>query len=423
MDNYFQKTTKSWQTVLFFVILLGSAVFIGSVFGLGGYVAETDLLVVASNPQINRAYNYGDLGQTLKVVLREDAFHKLLQDKFSFDVPDKKIRVRHYKKTDVLKIKVRDKSVANTQKDIKNIYQAIVSYAPEYYTQSDKIIIKTLKAPQLVDSYTLAWQRGLEGAFAGLVVGLLVIWFTDFRLDLSLQGKSSRAIVRQKLRRELERSNFKKELEPEVEEYVFTSNGLLKNGQLEKLKKEKEKQSSKKQNQNALKKSNLTEVDQKNKRSNQDKITIKPQCITLNTFVDDDLKGRRQKEIIPDNLPVFVDEKYNKENELEQENSDNKSTEKVEEVSVDKSISKETENIIQKEERQVKEVAEKEDKKNIQQPQKVISSLEKPEAKIPSAHNIANGFTPPVIPDIPADEDLSPEEIKDRLNKLLRGDL
>ncbi len=422
MTNYFQKTTQSWQTVLFFVILLGSAAFIGSVFGLGGYVAETDLLVIASNPQIDRAYNYGDLGQTLEVVLREDAFHKLLQDKFSFDVPNKKIRIRHYKKTDVLKIKVRDKSVANTQRDIKNIYQAIILYAPEYYAQSDKVIIKTLKAPQIVDNYTLAWQRGLKGAFAGLVVGLLVIWFTDFRLDLSLQGKTSRAIVRQKLKNELERSNFKKELEPEVEEYVFPAKNLLKSNQSKKPKKDKRKQFSKKQNKSDLKEYGLAE-ENKTATTNQGKITIKPQFIALNTFVDDDLKNKRQKEIIPDNLPVFVDEKYNKENELEQENSDNKSTEKAEEINVGRSISKETKNITQKEEGQAKETVEKKYKKNIQQSKKIISSLEKSETKTPSAHNIANGFTPPVIPDIPADEDLSPEEIKDRLNKLLRGDL
>ncbi len=399
MDNHFQKTIKSWQTVLFFVILLGSAVFIGSVFGLGGYVAETDLLVVASNPQVKRTYNYGDLGQTLKVVLREDAFHKLLQDKFNLDISDNKIRVKHHRETDILQIRVKGRSVSVVQKNIKNIHQTIITYAPEYYSPNDKVIVKTLKAPQIIDNYTLAWQRGLEGAVAGLLMGLLIVWLTDFRLDLSLRNKSPRAIIRQKLKTELERSHFKKELEPELEEYVFSAKGLLKNGQLE--------------------------IDKKNKTvaRKQKKVTIKPRFIALNTFLNDDLKAKRQKEIIPDNLPVFTEEKYNDEVKSTEKITKDKILNKAKSINSRKSTIKKSESIVPKEEKQTKKRPEGKGKEIVQQTKKVVSSLEKSETKNHSAHNIANGFIPPVIPNVPADEDLNPAEIKDRLNRLLRGDL
>ena len=425
MGNCFQKIVKSWQTILFFAILFGSSVFVGSVFGLGGYIGETDLLVVANNQNVTRNYNYGDLGQTLKIVLKEETFNKLLKEKFNLEIDSKDIKIRHYKKTDILRIKVKAHSVVDAQNKISVLHQAIVSKAPEYYAKSDKTMVKTLKKPQVIDSYTLARQRGLFGLGVGFFVGLFVVWLTDFRLNLFSKDRSSQAIVRQKLKKELENSAVQKELKPEVDEYVFSAEGLLKNGLAEKsernkpfeFKKETEKILPKKQK---VRKSSV-------KQSSE----IKPRVISLNTFVENGLgkKNKKQskqqlekkpeKEIVPDNLPIFVEDKYN--NEIEQGEIDIQ--EKVPSKKEKKTV---TGRVVSGKERKTNKIKESGDsvqKKTVDK-QKVVSNVEPHEIRKPNAHNIANGFTPPIASDIPSgDEDLTPEEIKDRLNRLLRGDL
>ncbi len=425
MGNCFQKIVKSWQTILFFAILFGSSVFVGSVFGLGGYIGETDLLVVANNQNVTRNYNYGDLGQTLKIVLKEETFNKLLKEKFNLEINSKDIKTRHYKKTDILQIKVKGNSDTDAQNKINAIHKAITLTAPEYYAKGDEIAVKTLKKPQVVDSYTLAWQRGLFGLGVGFFVGLLIVWLTDFRLNLFSKDRSSQAIVRQKLKKELENSAVQKELKPEVDEYVFSAEGLLKNGLAEKserdkpfeFKKETEKILPKKQ------KARKSSVKQSSE--------IKPRVISLNTFAEDGLgkKNKKQskqqlekkpeKEIIPDNLPIFVEDKYN--NEIEQGEIDIQ--EKVPSKKEKKTV---TGRVVSGKERKTNKIKESGDsvqKKTVDK-QKVVSNVEPHEIRKPNAHNIANGFTPPIASDIPNDdEDLTPEEIKDRLNRLLRGDL
>ncbi len=425
MGNCFQKIVKSWQTILFFAILFGSSVFVGSVFGLGGYIGETDLLVVANSQNVTRNYNYGDLGQTLKIVLKEETFNKLLKEKFNLEIDSKDIKIRHYKKTDILRIKVKAHSVVDAQNKISVLHQAIVSKAPEYYAKSDKTMVKTLKKPQVIDSYTLARQRGLFGLGVGFFVGLFVVWLTDFRLNLFSKDRSSQAIVRQKLKKELENSTVQKELKPEVDEYVFSAEGLLKNGLAEKsernkpfeFKKETEKILPKKQ---GVRTSSVKQLSE-----------IKPRVISLNTFVEDGLSKKvkkqpkqqlikkAEKEVVPDNLPIFVEDKYN--NEIEQGEIDIQ--EKVPSKKEKKTV---TERVVSGKERKTNKTKESGDsvqKKTVDK-QKVVSNVEPHEIRKPNAHNIANGFTPPIASDIPSgDEDLTPEEIKDRLNRLLRGDL
>ncbi len=425
MGNCFQKIVKSWQTILFFAILFGSSVFVGSVFGLGGYIGETDLLVVANSQNVTRNYNYGDLGQTLKIVLKEETFNKLLKEKFNLEIDSKDIKIRHYKKTDILRIKVKAHSVVDAQNKISVLHQAIVSKAPEYYAKSDKTMVKTLKKPQVIDSYTLARQRGLFGLGVGFFVGLFVVWLTDFRLNLFSKDRSSQAIVRQKLKKELENSTVQKELKPEVDEYVFSAEGLLKNGLAEKTEKNKPFELKKKTEKILPKKQKVR------KSSVKQSSEIKPRVISLNTFVENGLgkKNKKQskqqlekkpeKEIVPDNLPIFVEDKYN--NEIEQGEIDIQ--EKVPSKKEKKTV---TGRVVSGKERKTNKTKESGDsvqKKTVDK-QKVVSNVEPHEIRKPNAHNIANGFTPPIASDIPSgDEDLTPEEIKDRLNRLLRGDL
>ncbi len=423
MGNCFRKIIKSWQTILFFAILIGSTIFVGSVFGLGGYVAETDLLVVSNNQNIVRNYNYGDLGQTLKIVLKEETFNKLLKEKFNLEIDSRDIKIRHYKKTDILRVKVKAHSVVDAQNKISVLHQAIVSRAPEYYAKSDKITVKTLKKPQVVDSYTLAWQRGLFGLGVGFFIGLLVVWLTDFRLNLFSKDRSSQTIIRQKLKKELENSAIQKELKPEIDEYVFSAEGLLKNGLAEKPERNKPFELKKKTEKILPKKQKIR------KSSVKQSSEIKPRIISLNTFVEDglskkvkkqskqQLKKRAEKEVVPDNLPVFVEDKYN--NEIEQEKKS------VQKEIQNKRIEKEVMDSVDKKKKKDKteEFLDNTQKKVVKK-QKVISNVEPHEIRKPNAHNIANGYTPPVVSDVPTnDEDLTPEEIKDRLNRLLRGDL
>lgn len=259
----------------------------------------------------------------------------------------------------------------------------------------------------------MARQRGLEGMFAGLVIGLFIVCFTGFRLDLSSKNKKPQSIVRQRLKKELEQSNLKKELEPEVEEYTFSSSGLAKKNL------SKSKEAIKPRQKKDIKK--LSKITTETKKRTKSTLQIKPRLIYLNTFTNKDLKEKskkeQEKEIVPDNLPIFTEDKYNKE---EEENN-------ISEKRTEKQIKEkeETENVFENKRRKNK----KEDtpdipKNNISEREKIFSNVEPHEIRKPNAHNIANGFTPPIAPDAPADdEDLTAEEIKDRLNRLLRGDL
>ena len=420
--NYFQKTIEAWQTVIFFALVLGSVVFIGSVFGLNGYSAETKFLIISNNQA--KEYPCGSLGKTMEVVFREKEFYEILKNKFSIDIPAKNIHLKHYQKTDIIKIDLKADSIDRAQKNINKVFQAVVKMAPEYYPPVANIGIKTLEKPQVVDNFNLSLQRGGIAFLVGLIIGFLVVGLTDFRLRLfSGAEKMDRSIVSQKLKQELNRANKQKILEPEIEEYVFqngrtekvvSDNKVAGEDDLVKYKKKEKKRKEKNIKREKQEKRPVHSVGKVSDHS------IEVHEISLNTFKSGLQEKKRNKSVVPDNLPVFVDDVYNEEltgssPEEEGANSNIKDEEAL------KSTEKEN----------AKEVMEQNDneEQSLGNEQKAeednpVSTLEEVKIKKrPSAHNIANGFAPDQPSNMPNNEELTTEEIKERLNKLLRGDL
>jgi len=375
-------------------------------------------LIISNNEA--KEYSCGSLGKTMEVVFREKDFYEMLKNKFSINIPAKNIHLKYYQKTDIIKINLRAGSVDGAQKNIDKVFQSMIKMAPEYYPSVANISIKTLEKPQVVDNFNLSLQRGGIAFLIGLIIGLFVIELTNFRLQLlPSTEKRARGIVSQKLKQELDKVSKQKILEPEIEEYVFQ------NGRVEKitLNNWRTKQNNLSEYKKTKKKKTEKIIKQKEKPTLfPDKFSdnsIEVHEISLNAFKTDLQKEKPNKPVVPDNLPIFIDDDYNKELAIlaQQEKTNSNIDNKAVAENVEEEIIKET---IERDSNTGKSF---ENKQKIKE-DNIVTVLEEIKIKKKSsAHNIANGFAPDQPSNMPDNKELTTEEIKERLNKLLRGDL
>jgi len=410
MRYYFKDTFSAWQTILFFAILLGSTTFILSVFVFNKYTAETELLVISNNINQSRNYRYGDFGSTLKQIVPSEVFLEELNQKTLINLAKNDIKIKHVESTDIIVITVSAISSDRAQQKITALHRYIIKNAQNYFAKNDFITVKTLIKPKLIDRQKLIYQNLLRGAFAGLILGIIVVWFTDFRLNLFKVKKYHSNIVSKKIKEELtKKSKVKNDLYINDEGYIFDKK---ENAQISKI----------------------TAKTVKNKRKVLDrKITklgikkfpsqkIKAQIISLNS--PSPLGADNPS--VPENLPVFIREKYNEENnEMMVEGKENlykKRKEEKKKKVIKKMVRTKKEKPFIKSKLFIKETKNISGKNVFNKEKNGDFNIDEEVGrdKKPSAHNIANGFS--VDADITKNLE-SAEDIKDRLNKLLRGDL
>lgn len=484
MNYYFKNILRTGQTVIFFVFLTGTVAFVSGVFVFNKYKVQMEVLPVADSVIGERVNCYGNLGETLKYVLVSEEFLKGLNKNQAKEqkIIARDLEVERKEKTDILVIKVSDVSPQVAQEKISALAKYMIANSGKYFAKSDFVKVRTLMAPKLISKQKELFFWVLSGILIGLGVGGAIVWFTDFRLELWGRKKYAGGLVEQKIKEELiKKDRIKSELYPTGEEYVFKQKTSL-NADVDI---DRNSVSDSDRDIFEKKENKMGAVDHSSVSDNfQPKFVVLNQV--LNDFGKKTLKEgkkKKSKESVPDNLPVFVNEDFeleerkNHQAKLEKgvvskgkekgdekkekiekkgeklttktvENKREKGIEKKrkEKSFMDSEIFKEVtrsvskpqmmeggiEEVIEEEvkEEMKKRIGKKKEGKKIGNDEtKTISSSKRKvdgwkmgREKKPSAHNIANGFAVDTssATDTPAD---SSEEIKDRLNKLLRGDL
>jgi len=403
MRYYFKDTFRAWQTILFFAILLGSSVYIFSVFVFDKYTAETEILLISNNINQSRNYCYGDFGSTLKRIVPSEVFLRELNQKYSINIAKNDIKIKHVKNTDIITIIVSAISSDRAQQKITILHKYIIKNAQNYFAKNDFITVKTLINPKLIDRQKLIYQNLLKGVFAGLILGIIMVWFTDFRLNLFRAKKYHNDIVSKRIKEELTKKG-------KVENDLYINDGGYIFGKKKNTQTSEAIVKSVKNKRKVLDKETAKSIIKKKVSSQK----VATQIISLN--VPSPLE--KNSSFVPENLPVFVKKKYNKKNSEVTVSKKEKGKEVIEKNTrrkkekpfiKSKLFIEETKNISKK---NIFDKGKNSDSNNIDK--------EVGRDKKPSAHNIANGFS--IDADVTKNLE-SAEDIKDRLNKLLRGDL
>lgn len=407
---------KFWQTIIFFALISAMVAFIFSAIRPAQYLAESEFLVISDSiePDCNK-----NLGDTLARIIVSESFEKDLKNirDINKKVPtiDSNLKIENYKNSNIVNVKIGETSLSNAQSLSEHIQKTILSQAHKYYSPEDRIRIKTLVNPRIIRTPRVIMENTAKGLIIGAILGMIIALSTGLRLDIarkdknigvkqgkkkkkekkpiysSNQKKDYKTIIKRRLEKELSKKPIK-DLNLTDEEYVFK--GIVKDF--------KKSLAKKKGIEGAIPKKYLVEKIATEKKGSK-KQTSEVRVISASTMI----VGRHDKEIgknkIPENLPIFIEEKLSTKDrqQITKKRIVQYDNNKVQQNKNDKRVEKSEKN-------KIKKVV-----KNKSKEKKM------PGTKKASAHNIANGFAP----DIKNTEGPSNEEIKDRLNKLLRGEL
>ena len=405
---------KFLQTIIFFTLTGAMIAFIFSALRPAQYLAESEFLVISNNIEVSCNKN---LGAILAKVIASESFQENMINKDSEKyVLNNHLKIKEYKNTNVVNVKIWGSSLANTQKVSENVENIILTQGYRYYSLEDKIIIKSLINSKIIRTPRVIIESTIGGLFGGAILGLVVMFLTGLRLDIfqnnknintekkkvqpqakktthSSKKKDYTAIIKNRLEKELS----KKPIENLVlanEEYVFTKETkhrrklLVKNNKSEEI----------------IAKKDSTEAIDLPARDIQ-RTSLKVRVIAVSTMIVGKHNKKIEKDKVPENLPVFI------EKELEINNDGQEDVP----VGISSSEQVNARNVNVKKEAQEK-TAKKRAEDEIETGKKMTQM---PGSKKVSAHDIANGFAI----DTKDTDGPSNEEIKDRLNRLLRGEL
>ncbi len=413
---------KFLQTVTFFTLVIVMMTFIYSALRPAQYLAESEFLVISNS--IETDCNK-ELGLTLARAIISETFQKDLenmQDGDSLELVANYAKVKNYKNSNIVNVQIRGVSLADTQELAENIQKTVLVQGHKYYSAEDKITIQVLISSKIIRTPKVIIENTIRGLFVGIALGFLITFLTGLRLNIFTNGKNVKVVQKHARERKTSYSSkrdrdytaiIKSRLEKELSKDPIEDLTLVDEGYVFENRKSSIKKTSGEINeaQTSIEKKILEEGkkgagEQHNNRSVSDDVRV----IAASTMI----VGKHDKEIesdkVPENLPIFIEDKFPVEN-ISKEN-----------------ISKELVRNDQSEEKDSREVsAELQDKLPIEKPGVGASEADvrNEEATIilgskkASAHDIANGFAP----DLEGENGPSNEEIKDRLNRLLRGEL
>ena len=404
------------QTIIFFALAVAMIAFIFSALRPAQYLAESEFLVVSNNIEANCDK---ELGATLARIILSESFQESIKntnhDNRLLENLNDNLKVKNYKSTNIVNVKIGGASLANTQDSLMIIQESILKESHKYYSLEDKIEIKTLINPRMIRTPRIIMENTAIGLIVGFILGLIITLSTRLRFDIlrSSKGaeiKQKKTIVKEgKVIRESKsekdyKAIIKKKLEKElskdpIENLNLTDEGYVFKGTVEDFRK-------------SLTDSKETKgaVIEKNDK----KQTPKVRVISASTMIVSGQSKKIKKNKAPENLPVFIEKKLP---------VDNGKQETPESFPSIPSGEQDSNSVVDN----GGEVSKKKEETKISEPNIIktgLNKLDKEMTKVPgskkaSAHDIANGFAP----DTKSLEGPSNEEIKDRLNKLLRGEL
>jgi capsular polysaccharide biosynthesis protein len=393
---------KFWQTIIFFALISAMTVFIFSAIRPAQYLAESEFLVISDSIESDCNKNLGD---TLARVIMSESFEEDLQkirrDNKITVIHIDNLKVKNYKNSNIVNVKIGGTSLPNVQILSEDVQRTIISQAYKYYSPQDKIRINTLISSRIIRTPRVIMESTVMGLIGGAMLGTIIALLTGLRLDIIKRSRNIGDKAEKRTRKKEEKSVgntardgdyktiIKKRLEKElskepIENLNLTDDGYVFKGTTEDFRKSL---SEKKNTKEVVLEKDFLEKTPTEKSITKERAS-NVRVISASTMI----VSRHDKEIkedkVPENLPIFIEEKLptkdkvvaTKERIINQDNSGG--------------------------ENKAKHSRERKNEKI-------------PGAKKSSAHDIANGFAP----DTKNTEGPSNEEIKDRLNKLLRGEL
>ena len=418
---------KFWQTIIFFALVGAMVAFIFSALRPAQYLAESEFLVISNSIESNCTK---DLGATLKRVVLSESFQNNVKDIDSSNTLlenfSHNIKVKNYKSSNIINIRIGGASLVDVQEGLGIIQKTILEESHKYYSVEDRIKIKTLLDPRIIRTPRVIMENTAMGLIGGFIVGLIITLLTGLRLDITKRDKKTaikevmtkvkeKKLVRDSKNEEDYKEIIKKRLEKElakepIKNLNLTDEGYVFKGTVEDFRKSLAESNETKGA--TIEKKTMERMSTEKKSVEKDVPEVR--VISASTMIvsKDEMAVKENK--IPENLPVFIEEK------LQVDNSNQKISEHLPEIASDEQISDQTaENkrtVLRRGEAKINKpkLSKSTPNKQEKQESKVL-----PGAKKASAHDIANGFAP----DEKDMDGPSNEEIKDRLNKLLRGEL
>ncbi len=420
---------KILQTITILAFASAMVVFIFSALRPEQYLAESEFLVISNNIESTCKHQLGD---TLVGIINSELFHENLLDKNH--LTEYYLKAKKYQNSDIVDVQIGGQSLFDVQNISEKIKEGILLQSMQYYPEKDKIKIKILTDAKIIRTPKTILDNTLKGFLAGTIVGLMITLLTNFRLDIfnkktstskniaiknikklkkekdvhrPKKEKDYTEIIKERLEKELSRKSTRELNLAGGDEYVFKT----------KTKEFSEKSLVSKSKNKIKEVKNKTIFDARIKAPKVRIISVSTMSVNKASTLDtteqyktsqDQEKGEDRA---PENLPIFIEEKL-PENKREKSANNSKESDNVKQVDEqneinntdakkksqeDISITKDTGRIIKK-----------------------YSTGKVPGAKKASAHDIANGFAPDNSRN---SDNPSNEEIKDRLNKLLRGEL
>ncbi len=372
---------KVWQTVVYFAVISAMLFFIFSALRPTQYLAEDKFLIISDSVNFDCNTEWSSI---LEEIIKSEEFQSELNklngtniQRFNFD---KNIKIKS-KDRNIVVIRIGGESLNDVQKIATSIKKVVLAQADKYYSVQNAIRIKVLIDAKIIRTPKVILENTIKGFIGGLIVGLIATFLWGLRLDVlkkvdnnKKSKKKKRRGIKNKFQKEKVYKNIiKKRLEKELsknpikglnlsdEEYAFTTQQNLK------------------KNINSGGEKNVLGETVVNKKNNSKELP-NVKVIAASTMIISKQNKKHKEGKVPDNLPIFIEKELVDNNKLSLKKSNGK--------------------VI---------------KTSMQNKEADIT----PGLKKASAHNIANGFAP----DTEDDNGPSNEEIKDRLNRLLRGEL
>ena len=418
--------SKFLQTIGTFILIGAMLAFIFSALRPAQYAAESKFLVISNNIECNCDKN---LANTLIEVINSEVFQKKIAQLNNGErLRKQQLEIKKTKNKNVIKVKIWGKSLSQVRQLSKNIETLILTQTSQYYPSPDRVTIKNLLSTQIIRTPRSIMKNVALGILFGTIIGLIAIFLVGIRLDIlnsnqwlkersgkkrhKTKKKDYTTIIKKRLEKELSKKTTQN-LIPLNEEYVFAG----------KDKSDKVKQGDKVRFKKISKKSFVETKSCFGRKDISSNSLPKIRVISASTM----MVGKHDKEIeadkVPDNLPIFIEDKLPP---IESSNNRNVSieTSSVKQVVArNKPKSKEEKGIKTRKIYSTKENIDTSNQKTVNV-YSLRPGITKKKTKVPgfkkaSAHDIANGFAPAEK----GEEGPSNEEIKDRLNRLLRGEL
>ncbi len=317
LKSIIKKLRDRYQTLLIFTLVGLMLGFIAGNFIFPKFAVEDELLVVPGSVKSDYWQSNDFIRNWRRIILSPHFLRETneLGKKSSLPLKVRKedLEIKHFAETDIIRLRVKADSplIARARADL--LRHSISQNLGHYYPQGEKLKIISLRKNRLINYTAEIFLTSFSTALLFFVLGWYLIWQRDFDLKLfPPRQKNYQNIVKEKIRRELTPLQTKN----------IEKNSAIREEIKNNLKKER--QFNQFNQSNASPTAKIIAASRPVAAEEYPSEKSKPDEILQSE--PESVKPARAKGDVPENLPIFVDQEM--ENDYLQRESAKKSTEK-----------------------------------------------------------------------------------------------